>query len=781
MSLTLPRLRHGPRNAYNMVLNKFGQRLYSGLSSTVTAHLDTVAQLIEQAHGAAFLPELKTRWQEHNKSMQMIRCVCPPPFPPRPARSPAPWLPSWLRDIMMYMDRTFVAQNNLLPVHDLGLSLWRERVCRCPPIRQRLVATLLEMVRRERVGESVDRTLVRATTQMLCDLGAGVYVEDFERHFLGASAEFYAHQAQHLLTVCDCPEYLRTAEQRLGEEQERCRAVLDASTEAKLQAVVEQELLGRHLGTLLDMPASGLVAMLTHDRLDDLARLYSLLRRPGVTNGPVALRNGVGAHVRDSGRALVTDPEVAKDPCVFVQRLLEGKDKYDAIVQRSLGGDKTIGNAVNASFENFVNLNPRAPEYLSLFVDDLLRKGLKGASEADSERLLDKAMQLFRFLTEKDVFEKYYKQHLAKRLLGGRTVSDDSERAFIVKLKTECGHQYTNKIEGMFTDMRTSRDTMVQFKHFLEAKRELEAPLGQGGDGGEGDSPAGAPACGTDDSPAGPSSAAGDGVDMGGVELNVQVLTTGSWPMPPGVNCSLPPQLERCCEVFRQFYLEKFTGRRLLWQLNMGSADLRAQFGSSRHELNVNTFQMCILMLFNGADHLAYSDIAEATGIPGGELKRNLQSLALVKGKNVLRKEPQTKEVEDGDVFHFNDKFTSKLHKVKISTVAAQKESEPEKLETRQKVEDDRKPQIEAAIVRIMKARRVLDHNAIVSEVTKQLQNRFMPNPAVIKKRVESLIERDFLERGACRWLAGCPSLHDLTPAHRSPDKTDRRLYRYLA
>ena len=58
-----------------MVLNKFGQRLYSGLSSTVTAHLDTVAQLIEQAHGAAFLPELKTRWQEHNKSMQMIRCV----------------------------------------------------------------------------------------------------------------------------------------------------------------------------------------------------------------------------------------------------------------------------------------------------------------------------------------------------------------------------------------------------------------------------------------------------------------------------------------------------------------------------------------------------------------------------------------------------------------------------------------------------------------------------------------------------------------------------------
>ena len=51
---------------------------------------------------------------------------------------------------------------------------------------------------------------------------------------------------------------------------------------------------------------------------------------------------------------------------------------------------------------------------------------------------------------------------------------------------------------------------------------------------------------------------------------------------------------------------------------------------------------------------------------------------------------------------------------VKIGTVAASKETEPEKAETRQKVEEDRKPQIEAAIVRVMKSRRVLDHNNVV-------------------------------------------------------------------
>jgi len=245
-----------------------------------------------------------------------------------------------------------------------------------------------------------------------------------------------------------------------------------------------------------------------------------------------------------------------------------------------------------------------------------------------------------------------------------------------------------------------------------------------------------------------------------GPTLAVQVLTTGSWPTQPGVCCNLPTEILAVCEKFRAYYLNTHTGRRLTWQTNMGTADLKATFGKSRkHELNVSTYQMCILMLFNSADCLSYKEIEQTTDILAADLKRCLQSLACVKGKNVLRKEPMGKDIGEEDTFQFNDSFTSKFYKVKIGTVAAQKETEPEKQETRQKVEEDRKPQIEAAIVRIMKARRVLDHNNIVAEVTKQLQARFLPNPAVIKKRIESLIEREFLER----------------------DKNDRKLYRYLA
>ena len=443
--------------------------------------------------------------------------------------------------------------------------------------------------------------------------------------------------------------------------------------------------------------------------------MYNLFRR--VTNGLATVRDVMTSHLREMGKQLVTDPEKSKDPVEFVQRLLDERDKYDKIISTAFGNDKTFQNASNSSFEYFINLNTRSPEFISLFVDDKLRKGLKGIADVDVEVILDKVMMLFRYLQEKDVFEKYYKQHLAKRLLSGKTVSDDAEKSLIVKLKTECGYQFTSKLEGMFTDMKTSEDTM---RGFYGSHPELSE----------------------------------------GPSLTVQVLTTGSWPTQPAVPCNLPAEVSVLCEKFRSYYLGTHTGRRLSWQTNMGTADIKAVFGKGqKHELNVSTFQMCVLMLFNNSDRLSYKEIEQATEIPAPELKRCLQSLACVKGKNVIKKEPMSKDIGEDDLFVVNDKFTSKFYKVKIGTVVAQKETEPEKQETRQRVEEDRKPQIEAAIVRIMKSRKILDHNNIIAEVTKQLQPRFLANPTEIKKRIESLIERDFLER----------------------DNTDRKLYRYLA
>jgi hypothetical protein len=87
-------------------------------------------------------------------------------------------------------------------------------------------------------------------------------------------------------------------------------------------------------------------------------------------------------------------------------------------------------------------------------------------NEGEIETVLDKTLVLFRFLQEKDVFEKYYKQHLAKRLLFQKSLSDDAEKSMISKLKTECGCQFTSKIEGMFRDMELSSTIMNDYKEW---------------------------------------------------------------------------------------------------------------------------------------------------------------------------------------------------------------------------------------------------------------------------------------------------------------------------
>lgn len=191
---------------------------------------------------------------------------------------------------------------------------------------------------------------------------------------------------------------------------------------------------------------------------------------------------------------------------------------FDHFLHESFNNDKLFKQTIAGDFEYFLNLNSRSPEYLSHFIDDKLKKGVRGVrrskrptslhpgnaliliiflcgiliklTEQEVELILDKTMVLFRFLQEKDVFERYYKQHLGRRLLSNKSASDDLEKSMISKLKvrqgrlyerhlsgrwahrlgslqTECGCQFTSKLEGMFRDMTISNTTMDEFRRHI--------------------------------------------------------------------------------------------------------------------------------------------------------------------------------------------------------------------------------------------------------------------------------------------------------------------------
>jgi len=234
------------------------------------------------------------------------------------------------------------------------------------------------------------------------------------------------------------------------------------------------------------------------------------------------------------------------------------------------------------------------------------------------------------------------------------------------------------------------------------------------------------------------------------IDISVIVMTSTFWPMSQaGPTCTLPDALQRSCQSFQQFYLSRHSGRRLPWQPSMGNADVRVSFDKKTHDLNVSTFALVILLLFEELpddEFLTFEEIKSATLIIDSELQRHLQSLACAKYK-ILKKHPPGRDVDPGDSFSFNHEFSSDLRKIKISTVVSKVETGDERKETRDRIDEERRHQTEACIVRIMKDRKHMTHVDLTHEVARQLSSRFHPVPNDIKKRIENLIDRDYLER----------------------------------
>jgi cullin 3 len=317
--------------------------------------------------------------------------------------------------------------------------------------------------------------------------------------------------------------------------------------------------------------------MVTHDKIDDLTRIFQLFSR--VDSDHRILTWGVTAHIQSIGKeinaGLVSQPTTTtvsikgKEPegsappptntaeatlsaaLKWVELVLELKIKYDNILKEAFSNEPKMKSCVVEGFSSFINANPKTPEFVSLFIDENLKKGIKGKSEAETDMILDNATVLFRYIKDKDVFERYYKSHLAKRLLQGRSVSDDAERGMLAKLRLVAGYAFTTKLEGMFKDMKTSRDIMVDYKKHLSQSRTH---------------------------------------DDKSLELLVSVLTSTYWPLSfsaaGGIGkCVFPPVVEKAKSSFTQFYLGRHQGRQLSWHGGMvdKATSITLTLGKCRH------------------------------------------------------------------------------------------------------------------------------------------------------------------------------------------------------
>ncbi|KAJ7364027.1 Cullin-domain-containing protein [Mycena albidolilacea] len=704
------------RFAYNMVLHKQGAMLYNGVNQLVAENLDHLAntqvlptfpsgssdETVQSQEAEMLLKALRNIWDDHTSNM--VR----------------------LGQILKYMDRVYAKSAEVPEIWDAGLNLFLKHIIRSP-IKEHLVTAILNQIQFERDGYVVNRSAIKGCVDVFITLedvnGLTVYKRDLEPSLLRESRAFYEAEGLKLLQSCDAPEYLRRVESRFESEDSRTHHYLSRNTAPALRQILQDYLLTPHLTTVISMESSGLDAMIDLNKTNDMARLYRLFIM--VPTGLPCLKRAFKDSIRRRGDTInqassgVEGSQTAASKTAqgvqilalalkWVQDVLDLKDLFDKIWKEALSCDRELESTLNEAFENFINLNEKSSEFISLFIDEHLRKGLKGKTDTEVDAVLDKTITVFRYITDKDVFERYYKGHLAKRLLLGRSVSDDAERGMLAKLKVECGHQFTQKLEGMFHDMKLSEDTMKAYKTHLS---QTVAPK---------------------------------------IDISVIVMTSTFWPTSQqAATCTFPLDMIQTSKSFEQFYLSQHSGRRLTWQPSLGNADVRVTFKARKHDLNVSTLALVILLLFAdlGPDEfMTYEEIKQATSIVDNELQRQLQSLACAKFK-ILKKHPPGREVDPSDSFSFNADFSSNLQKIKISTISSKVESGEERKETKDRIDEERRHQTEACIVRIMKDRKHMTHNDLINEVTRQLATRFLPNPLNIKKRIENLIEREYLQR----------------------------------
>ncbi|KAH3743482.1 cullin 4 [Pelomyxa schiedti] len=600
-----------------------------------------------------------------------------------------------IRNIFMYLDRSYVL--HLTGIHslwNLALQQFRDIIMSNDAALPIFMDCILKLISNEREGEIVDRMLLNSALHMANDLG--LYKTIFEPQFLQKTIAHYGEVSKKHTQSMDVPEYLRYCEARIKEEGERVLHYLFPGTKSLLLSAVQEQLLKAHTSFLLE---KGFDSLVQNERHTDLERMYDLFSQVEETG---SIKQFFVNYIKNTGKQLVMDP--SRDSSM-VQDLLAFKSKLLQVLEKSFHNESVFAQSFKDSFESFINERPSKPaEMIAKYVDQYLRSGNKGISDSDLEAILDNAMSLFRYISGKDVFEAFYKVFLSRRLLLGKSASLDMEKAMVTRLKAECGSGFTSKLEGMFKDIDLSKDLLSLFK----STAATQMPQ-----------------------------------NLQDIDLNVFILTQSCWPSTPTIQVKLPTELNLLQQHFTDFYLKKYGGRKLQFNTAMGSCLLKAYFPTMRKEFHMSHFQASVLLMFNQSPSLTFAEIREAIGLGESELKNVLLSLTGNKVP-ILSKSPVGGSIEESDAFNWNHKFSSKQHRIKINSLQIQ-ETPEENAKTKESVFQDRMYAVDATIVRIMKTRKQLHHNQLVAELYKQL--KFPATPADLKKRIDSLIEREYMEK----------------------------------
>ena len=459
--------------------------------------------------------------------------------------------------------------------------------------------------------------------------------------------------------------------------------------------------------------------------------LFYLLQQRIGEEGLCPMRDIVEKHITQVGqkslRALEAD--AVRDPVLFVNVCGNIVDRYMDASRHLLCGDHVFVSALDKAFRTFLNRNAITDKYqktsmvaeiLSQYADASLKKPSKlNPDELQREAMLERLFDLFHYLEPKDAFMTYYAKTLARRLIAGSSAGEHLENLLINKLKQQCGYEHTSRLSRMVDDVSIS-SVLTKAYHDDQTAAITHS---------------GAPAS---------------------LECTFLVIARGIWPIKEHLSrcdMKLPQALEDPRQRFEQFYTMKHSGRKLTWLHAIAKGEVRCHITDRKYIFQCSAFQLVILACMGQAGQktiMNFVSLRDQTGIPEDQLSPVLKTL--LRTKLILCQPhltPTASEFTPETLFKLNQKFTNARINVNINiNLPKPKESEGDS-ETQRQIEEGRKLEIQACIVRIMKMRKIYDHRSLVQDVFQQLSRRFDPGVNRIKRCIDILIDKDFLARVA--------------------------------
>ncbi|CAF0832795.1 unnamed protein product [Adineta steineri] len=653
-----------------------------------------------------------------------------------------------MNKLFTFMNNNWIAREreknnnqNIYDVYTMSMKVWQDIFFK--ETTHFWVPTCLKLIRQERDGEKVEISLIHLVAQSYVSAGfteddrknknykttitpsLSTYVEYFEKPFIKETEQYYLHESNNYLEKNSINSYIKKVSERLDQEEKRVSERLDQeekrvrdylhpTTLEKLIPKIEEILISKHIDPIQEEA----IKLLHAERTGDLRIAHGLITRIRDANKPIQkeLENftyQTGIDAIDNIKVTVN-----KEPKSYVEAILEVHERFSRIILEGFCDEPGYRVAFDNACGKFINGNAvtkvarsgsgKSAELLAKYCDTLLKKGNK-TEENDSDNKIGQIMVAFNYIHDKDVFQKFYGTMLAKRLVQQSSASDDNEELVITKLKEACGFEYSSKLQRMFQDIRISTHLIEEFKKDCEIKGK-------------------------------------DIIDGFGV----MVLTSNAWPFRSPSAFSLPNQLQPTYSLFTEFYTKKHSGRKLELIHEHSKGELQTLYTKPKYILQVSTYQMAILLLFNNVKSMTVESISDASQIEP-ELFRPvllilLKSQVLKCSKITVSEELKESDIKNDYMIEVDESFKSK--KVKINLNQAVKLVEQKDAENDgQKIEEERNFLIQAAIVRTMKARKQLDYNSLIEQIIPQLTSKFQPKIPMIKKCIELLIDKEYLER----------------------------------